>query len=156
MVALGGRDDSISMTYIACAGAVRGMISLHSTWDRASRWRVRDGRAYIAARNETERLQILDLIQERTPPESLAAHPYEVAECRRNQIRTRGFYANFAAGSLMLNSGRGALSLLRKGTRRMAGVQPWRPPFLSRERPKNELGPRLLEMVQKSGVASGP
>ncbi|WP_230799458.1 IclR family transcriptional regulator [Seohaeicola saemankumensis] len=150
MVALGGRDDH-SMTYVACARAVRGMISLQlNVGSRISLARSAMGRAYIAGTSETEREQIIEMIRERTAPEHWPRIRDEIADAAE-QIRTRGFYANIGGWQSDVNSvavpyrsPQGDVPMLAFNLGGPAYI-------LSRERIETEFGPRLLEMVQKVG-----
>ncbi|MFU8865995.1 MAG: IclR family transcriptional regulator [Rhodobacterales bacterium] len=150
LVALGGRDDH-SITYIACARAARGMISLQlNVGSRISLARSAMGRAYIAGTSETERTQILEMIRDRTPPEKFA-RVLEDIEDAAEQIRTRGFYANLGGWQSEVN----AVSVPYRspqGDAPMLAFNLGGPAYiLSRDRLENELGPRLREMVQKVG-----
>jgi DNA-binding IclR family transcriptional regulator len=150
MVALGGRDDH-SMTYIACARAVRGMISLQlNVGSRISLARSAMGRAYIAGTSETEREQILELIRERTAPDQWPRIRDEIADAAE-QIRTRGFYANIGGWQSDVNSV-AVPYRSPQGDAPMLAFNLGGPAYiLSRDRTEGELGPRLLEMVQKVG-----
>lgn len=146
LVALGGRDD-LAMTYIACARAARSMISLQlSVGSRISLKRSAMGRAYIAGAPETERAQIMERIEEATPPEDWPRIRDEIAEATE-QIRTRGFYASIGkwqsdvnAVSVPYRSPQGDAPMLAFNLGGPAYILP-------RERLEEELGPRLLEMV---------
>lgn len=150
LVALGGRDDH-SMTYIACARAARGMISLQlNVGSRISLARSAMGRAYIAGTSEMERAQILDMIRERTPPADWPRMRDDIADAAE-QIRARGFYANLGGWQPEVNS----VSVPYRspqGDAPMLAFNLGGPAYiLSRERIEGELGPRLREMVQKVG-----
>jgi DNA-binding IclR family transcriptional regulator len=139
------------MTYIACARAVRGMISLQlNVGSRISLARSAMGRAYIAGTNEGERAQILDLISERTAPSDWPRIRDEIADAAE-QIRTRGFYANLGGWQSDVNSV-AVPYRSPQGDAPMLAFNLGGPAYiLSRERIEGELGPRLLEMVQKVG-----
>ena len=146
LVALGGRDD-LAMTYIACARAARGMISLQlDVGSRISLRRSAMGRAYIAGAPESERAQIMERIEEATAPEDWPRIRDEIADAAE-QIRTRGFYASIGkwqsdvnAVSVPYRSPQGDVPMLAFNLGGPAYM-------LSRERLEEDLGPRLLHMV---------
>lgn len=150
LVALGGRDDH-SMTYIACARAARGMISLQlNVGSRISLARSAMGRAYIAGTSAVERAQIMEMIRERSKPEDWPRIQDEIDDAAA-QIRTRGFYANMGrwqsdvnAVAVPYRSPQGDAPMLAFNLGGPAYILP-------REKIENELGPRLAEMVQKVG-----
>jgi len=154
MVALGGRDDH-SMTYIACARAVRGMISLQlNVGSRISLARSAMGRAYIAGTNAVERAQILEMIEARTDPADWPRIRDEIADAA-DQIRRRGFYANLGSWQSDVNSV-AVPYRSPQGDAPMLAFNLGGPAYiLPRDRIENDLGPRLVEMVQKVGRIGG-
>ncbi len=145
LVALGGRDD-MTMSYIAAARAKRGMISLQlNVGSRISLARSAMGRAYIAGCGTAERAQILDRIAERSPADWPALRD-GIADAAE-QIAARGFYVNIAQWQPDVNSvavpyrsPQGDMPLLAFTLGGPAFV-------MSRARLQEELGPKLLALV---------
>ena len=154
LVALGGRDEH-SMTYIACARAAEGMISLQlNVGSRISLMRSAMGRAYIAGTSTAERAQIMAMIEAHAAPEDwprIRAGILDAAE----QIRTRGFYTNIGGWQADVN----AVSVPYRspqGDAPMLAFNLGGPAYiLPRERLEQELGPKLVEMVRKVGRIGG-
>ncbi len=146
LVALGGRDD-MSMTYIACARSV-GVISLQlDVGSRISLARSAIGRAYIAGTSDHERKEILDRIRERTPPENLN-QILDGIEDAREQIARRGFYANFGEWQKDVHAVSVPYRSQQPDTPMLAFNLGGYSFSLPRERLEQELGPRLVELVQ--------
>ncbi len=144
LVALGGRDD-VAMTYVACARSA-GVISLQlNVGSRISLARSAMGRAYIAACEPEERAEILARTEARYGAEWPRIR--DGIEDAQRQIAERGFYANIREWQSDVHSiavpyraPRGDAPLLCFNLGGPAYVLP-------RERLENELGPKLLEMV---------
>lgn len=145
LVALGGRDDT-TMTYIACARASKGMISLQlNVGSRISLARSAMGRAYIAGCSESEREHIMEQIAERYPDD----YPRildEIADAAE-QIRTKGFYSSIGkwqsdvhAVSVPYRAPQGDAPMLAFNLGGPAYI-------LSPERLEEELGPKLVQLV---------
>ena len=131
------------------------MISLQlNVGSRISLARSAMGRAYIAGTNATERAQIMELIEARTPPADMPRIREEIEEAAE-QIRTRGFYANIGSWQSDVNSV-AVPYRSPQGDAPMLAFNLGGPAYiLPRERIEAELGPRLLEMVQKVGRIGG-
>jgi DNA-binding IclR family transcriptional regulator len=147
LVALGGRDD-LAMTYIACARAARSMISLQlDVGSRISLKRSAMGRAYIAGTSDSERAQIMERIEEATPPEDWPRIRDEITEAAE-QIRARGFYASIGKWQSDVN----AVSVPYRPSQSdapMLACNLGGPAYiLPRERLEEELGPRLVAMTE--------
>ncbi|SEP84863.1 IclR family transcriptional regulator [Thalassovita taeanensis] len=147
LVALGGRDD-MSMSYIACARSTMGMVSLQlNVGSRISLARSAMGRAYIAGTTETERAQIMERIQDRTPPADWPRMRDEILDAAE-QIRTQGFYVSMGkwqpdvhAVSVPYRSVHGHTPMLAFNLGGPGYILP-------RERLVNDLGPKLVQMTQ--------
>ena len=154
LVALGGRDDN-SMTYIACARAAKGMISLQlNVGSRISLARSAMGRAYIAGTDEAERQQIMAQIEDRYGPEDWPRIRDEIFDAQE-QIRTRGFYVSLGKWQSDVH----AISVPYRsmhGDTPMLAFNLGGPGYiLPRERLINDLGPKLVEMrdnIARTGV----
>ncbi|MDX1781341.1 MAG: IclR family transcriptional regulator [Thalassovita sp.] len=154
LVALGGRDDN-SMTYIACARAAKGMISLQlNVGSRISLARSAMGRAYIAGTDEAERQQIMAQIEDRYGPEEWPRIRDEIFDAQE-QIRTRGFYVSLGKWQSDVH----AISVPYRsmhGDTPMLAFNLGGPGYiLPRERLINDLGPKLVEMrdnIARTGV----
>ncbi len=145
LVALGGRDD-MTMTYIACARASKGMISLQlNVGSRISLARSAMGRAYIVGCTEAEREQIMERIRERYPDDYTRLED-EIADAAE-QIRTKGFYSSIGkwqtdvhAVSVPYRAPQGDAPMLAFN---LGGPAYILPP----ERLEEELGPKLVQLV---------
>ncbi|MBL4725276.1 MAG: IclR family transcriptional regulator [Rhizobiaceae bacterium] len=152
LVALGGRDD-MTMTYLACARSP-GFISLQlSVGSRISLPRSAMGRAYIARTTEDERNEILKKIDDRGDADQAKLTREAVDEAHK-QIADHGFYTNIGGWQPDVNS----------------VAVPFRPPYgnspmmsftlggaaynLPEEKMVSELGPKLVELVNKIGRVS--
>ena len=148
LVALGGRDDT-AMTYIACARAAKGMISLQlNVGSRISLARSAMGRAYIAGTNEAERAQIMQQIEDRYGPEEWPQIRDEIYNAQE-QIADQGFYVSLGkwqsdvhAVSVPYRSMHGDTPMLAFNLGGPAYILP-------REKLVQELGPKLVEMKDK-------
>lgn len=146
LVALAGRDV-MSMTYIACARSV-GVISLQlDVGSRISLGRSAIGRAYLAGTNPTERAEIMEKIRERTPPDKLN-QMLEGIEDAREQIATRGYYANFGEWQKEVNAVSVPYRSQQADTPMLAFNLGGYSFSLPKERLEDELGPKLVELVQ--------
>lgn len=154
LVALGGRDD-MTMTYIACARASAGIVSLQlNVGSRISLARSAMGRAYIAACEPHEREQILQRVHERTPAEHLPEILAGIEEAIE-QVKERGFYSNIGRWQPDVNS-------VAVPYRSMHGDAPLMvfnlggPAYiLSQNRLENDLGPKLVQMRNTIARISG-
>jgi len=148
LVALGGRDDT-AMTYIACARAAKGMISLQlNVGSRISLARPAMGRAYIAGTTEAERAQIMQQIEDRYGPEEWPQIRDEIYNAQE-QIADQGFYVSLGkwqsdvhAVSVPYRSMHGDTPMLAFNLGGPAYILP-------REKLVQELGPKLVEMKDK-------
>ena len=147
LVALGGRDD-MSMTYAACTRAVAGIISLQlNVGSRISLARTAMGRAYIVSASDHERNEILHRIRQTAPEDELLSTLRGISEAEE-QIKSRGFYANFGGWQAGVNSI--AVPYVSRDTDTPTLVFNLGGPayVLPAERLENELGPKLIAMVQ--------
>ncbi|MGR3323294.1 MAG: IclR family transcriptional regulator [Pseudooceanicola sp.] len=145
LVALGGRDD-MSMTYIGCARSV-GVISLQlDVGSRISLARSAIGRAYIAGTSEVERNDILARVRDRTPPDKLPAILDGIEDARR-QIAERGFYANFGEWQKDVHAVSVPYRSQQADTPMLAFNLGGYAYSLPKERLENELGPKLVALV---------
>lgn len=149
LVALGGRDD-MTMTYLACARST-GIISLQlSVGSRISLSRSAMGRAYIASTTEGERNEILTKINERGDADYAELMRTSIDEARR-QIADRGFYINVGGWQPDVNS---VAVPFRSpdGNTPMMSFNLGGPAYnLPKEKLESELGPKLVELVNKVG-----
>lgn len=146
LVALGGRDD-MTMTYIACARAARGMISLQlNVGSRISLARSAMGRAYIAGCSDFERAQIMERLAERYDPQDVSRLRQEISEAAA-QIAQRGFYVSEGKWQSDVN----AISVpyrAPQGDAPMLAFNLGGPAFiLPKARLVDELGPKLVHLV---------
>ncbi len=147
LTALGGRDD-LSMIYIGCARSA-GMISLQlNVGSRISLARSGMGRAYLAGIGEEERAPLMTKLRARVG-EDRWPQVEEGIHRAIEEVRTRGFCMNIGDWHPQVNS----------------VAVPFRPPhgdmpvlafncggpsyILTPERLERNLGPRLVEMVNK-------
>ncbi|OWU86563.1 hypothetical protein ATO6_07195 [Oceanicola sp. 22II-s10i] len=145
LVALGGRDD-MSMTYIACARSV-GVISLQlDVGSRISLARSAIGRAYIAGTSDAERSEILTRIHDRTPRDKLSL-VLDGIEDAREQIATRGFYTNIKEWQKDVHAVSVPYRSQQADTPMLAFNLGGYAHSLPKERLENELGPKLVELV---------
>ncbi len=145
LVALAGRDN-MSMTYIACARSA-GVISLQlDVGSRISLGRSAIRRAYIAGTSEAERTEIIDRLRERTPADKLNELLDGLDEARE-QIRTRGFYSNFGAWQRDVHAVSVPYRSQQPDTPMLAFNLGGYSYSLPRERLEEELGPKLVELV---------
>lgn len=154
LVALGGRDDT-AMTYIACARAAKGMISLQlNVGSRISLARSAMGRAYIAGTDEAERQQIMALTEERYGPEEWPEIRDEIYEAQE-QIREQGFYVSLGKWQSDVHAVSVPYRSMHGDTPMLAFNLGGPGYILPRERLVNELGPKLVEMrdnIARTGV----
>lgn len=154
LVALGGRDD-LTMTYIAAARAARGMISLQlNVGSRISLARSAMGRAYLAVAPEGERAQLLDRIAEKLGPKDWPQTRDAIAEAA-DQIAARGFYVNEGQWQSDINSVAVPFQFPQGDTPPLA-FNLGGPAFvLPRDRLEQDLGPRLLHLVNSVKHSQG-
>lgn len=146
LVALGGRDN-MSMTYIACARSV-GVISLQlDVGSRISLARSAIGRAYIAGTSETERAEIIERIKERSDPDQLNRTLDGIADARE-QIASKGFYTSIKAWQRDVH----AVAVPYRSQQAEAPMLAFNLGgyafSLPKERLEDDLGPKLVELVQ--------
>lgn len=147
LVAMGGRDE-LSMIYVACARS-SGVVSLQlNVGSRISLARSSMGRAYLAAAPAEEREMLLRGIQARTEE---GRWPQLQSEILRaiDEIATRGFCLNSGEWHADVNSVGVPLVPLHGGGPILALNCGGPAYLLPRERLENDLGPRMVEMVQK-------
>lgn len=149
LVALGGRDD-MTMTYLACARSV-GFISLQlSVGSRLSLPRSAMGRAYIARTSEEERNEILKKIDERGDADYAKLTRNAIHEADK-QIADRGFYTNIGGWQPDVNSVAVPFRPLDGNTPMMSFTLGGAAYNLPKEKLETELGPKLVETVNKIG-----
>ncbi|MDF1855241.1 IclR family transcriptional regulator [Pseudooceanicola sp.] len=146
LVALGGRDN-LSMTYLACARSI-GVFSLQlDVGSRISLVRSSIGRAYIAGTTEAERNEILARVRDRTPADQLNKVLDGIARARE-QIASRGFHANFGEWQKDVHAVSVPYRSQQPDTPMLAFNLGGNSTSLSKERLENELGPKLVELVE--------
>jgi DNA-binding IclR family transcriptional regulator len=146
LVALGGRDD-LTMTYIAAARAARGMISLQlNVGSRISLGRSAMGRAYLAVAAPEERADLMDRLSKRAGPEHWPRLRDEIEEAAE-QVRTRGFYCNPGQWQPDINAVAVPFAAPQGDGPPMAFNLGGPAYVLPRERLEQELGPKLLHLV---------
>lgn len=146
LVGLGGRDD-LTMTYIAAARAARGMISLQlNVGSRISLGRSAMGRAYLAVAAPEERAELMTRLAERVAPDRWPRLRAEIDEAAE-QIRTRGFYCNTGQWQSDINSVSVPFPSPQGDVPPLAFNLGGPAYVLSPERLENELGPKLLHLV---------
>jgi DNA-binding IclR family transcriptional regulator len=146
LVALGGRDD-MTMTYVAAARAKQGMISLQlDVGSRISLARSAMGRAYTAACPEAERSLIMERIEERATPEEWPIMKDAIAEAAE-QIAKRGFYANMGQWQTHVNSIAVPYRSPQSDTPLLVFNLGGPSYVLPKERLENDLGPKLVQVV---------
>ncbi|CUH65396.1 Pca regulon regulatory protein [Thalassovita gelatinovora] len=154
LVALGGRDDN-AMTYIACARAAKGMISLQlNVGSRISLARSAMGRAYIAGTSEAERNQIMEQIEDRYGPDEWPQIRDEIFNAQE-QIRDQGFYVSLGKWQSDVHAVSVPYRSMHGDTPMLAYNLGGPGYILPRERLVQELGPRLVEMkdnIARTGV----
>jgi DNA-binding IclR family transcriptional regulator len=145
LVALGGRDD-MAMTYIAAARS-EGVISLQlSVGSRISLARSAIGRAYIAGTTETERAEIIERIRERTDPDRLN-EILDGLDDAREQIQKQGFYCSLGEWQRDVNAVSVPYRSQQPDTPMLAFNLGGYGFSLPKERLMEELGPKLVELV---------
>ncbi len=146
-VALGARDGP-TVTYLACARATNGMVSLQlGVGSRISLARSAMGRAYLAASKEAERVEILAELAEHHGPERWPAI-YKGIQSAATQIAERGFYANYGEWHEGVHSIAVPFASSSDGAPDLAFNLGGPAHFLPRERMEDDLGPRLVMMAQ--------
>ncbi|PCI05176.1 MAG: IclR family transcriptional regulator [Hyphomicrobiales bacterium] len=149
MIALGGRDD-MTMAYLACARSV-GFLSLQlSVGSRISLPRSAMGRAYTARTSEEERSEILKQIDARGDADYAKLMRDSIDEAHK-QIEDRGFYTNIGGWQPDVNSVAVPFRPLDGNTPMMSFTLGGAAYSLPKERMETELGPKLVEMVNKIG-----
>ncbi|WP_323784249.1 IclR family transcriptional regulator [Thalassovita sp.] len=148
LVALGGRDDT-AMTYIACARAAKGMISLPlNVGSRISLARSAMGRAYIAGTTEAERAQIMEQIEDRYGPEEWPQIRDEIYNAQE-QIADQGFYVSLGKWQSDVHAVSVPYRSMHGDTPMLAFNLGGPGYILPREKLVQELGPKLVEMKDK-------
>ncbi|WP_235830107.1 IclR family transcriptional regulator [Algihabitans albus] len=145
LVALGARDG-LSMTYVACARS-EGLVSLQlAVGSRISLARSAIGRAYLAGAGEEERGYLMERIRERVGPERWPQMEEEILDALE-QVRSKGFYTNLGqwqpdvhAVAVPYRAPQGDTPLLAFNCGGPAYLLP-------KERLEDDLGPRLVELV---------
>ncbi len=145
-VALGARDGH-TVTYLACARAANGMMSLQlGVGSRISLARSAMGRAYIAGCDSDERGEIF---------ETLAAHYGDewptirtAIDSASDQISSKGFYANYGDWHPGVHSVAVPFPTQNDGAPDMAFNLGGPAHSLTKDRMENDLGPRLLQIAQ--------
>ncbi|MBL4892912.1 MAG: IclR family transcriptional regulator [Rhizobiaceae bacterium] len=149
LVAVGGRDD-MTMTYLACARSV-GLISLQlDVGSRVSLPRSAMGRAYIAGTSESERTEIQSRIKKREGADKSRTTLKSIDDARE-QIAERGFYANIGGWHANVN----AVSVPYRSPDMNTPMMSFNlggPSYnLTKKRLEEELGPKLVELVNRVG-----
>lgn len=149
LVALGGRDD-MTMTYLACARSV-GFISLQlSVGSRISLPRSAMGRAYIARTSEDERGEILQKIDQCYDADQAKLMRSAIDEAHE-QIQDRGFYTNIGGWQPDVNSVAVPFRPLDGNTPMLSFTLGGAAYNLPKEKMETELGPKLVDLVNKIG-----
>ncbi|MBO9479522.1 IclR family transcriptional regulator [Shimia sp. R11_0] len=145
-VALGARDDH-TVTYLACARAEIGMMSLQlGVGSRISLARSAMGRAYIAGCKAEERAEILEALALHHGPERWPAI-LEGINAAAEDIAQKGFYVNYGHWHPGVHSVAVPFPTSSDANPDMALNLGGPAHSLTRERMENDLGPRLLEMA---------
>ena len=146
MVSMGARDGP-TVTYLACARATDGVVSLQlGVGSRISLARSAMGRAYLTGCKPDERAEILDELAAHYGPARWPARRAGIDEAAQ-QIAERGFYANFGEWTEGVHSVAVPFPSHSDGTPHMAFNLGGFAPFLPRDRLENDLGPKLLAMT---------
>ncbi len=146
-VALGARDGP-TVTYLACARATNGVVSLQlGVGSRISLARSAMGRAYIAGCIGDEKEEILDLLAAYYGPQDWP-ETLDGINNAADQIAQKGFYANYGDWHDGVHSLAVPFPVRDAGSPNMAFNLGGPAHFLSRERMENDLGPRLVSMAQ--------
>lgn len=153
VTALGGRDD-LSMIYIGCARSA-GMISLQlNVGSRISLARSSMGRAYLAGVGDDERAVLMQKIRAHVGEDRWAKTEDGILRSVE-EIRTRGFCMNIGEWYNQVNSvavpfrsPQGDLPVLAFNCGGLSYVMP-------PERLEAELGPRLVELVNRVASFGG-
>ncbi len=146
-VALGARDDH-TVTYLACARADHGMMSLQlGVGSRISLARSAMGRAYIAGCKLEERAEILEALAEHHGPERWP-DILDGINAAAAQIAEKGFYVNYGDWHEGVHSVAVPFPMESDAAPDMALNLGGPAPFLTRDRMENDLGPRLLEIAK--------
>lgn len=153
LTALGGRDD-LSMIYIACARSA-GMISLQlNVGSRISLSRTGMGRAYLAGISDDEREALLPKLRARAG-EDRWPQVYEGITRAIEEVRTRGFCMNVGDWHPQVNS-IAAPFRTPHGDMPVLAFNCGGPAYiLTPERLEKNLGPRLVDMVNKVAAFGG-
>lgn len=153
-VALGARDGH-TVTYLACARAANGMMSLQlGVGSRISLARSAMGRAYIAGCSEDERAEILLQLAEHHGPESWPPI-LEGISAAAQDIATKGYYANYGDWHAGVHSLAIPFPSRSDGAPNMAFNLGGPSQFLPRERLENELAPKMVAMVKTLAQHTG-
>ncbi|SMP19907.1 IclR family transcriptional regulator [Shimia sagamensis] len=146
-VALGARDDH-TVTYLACARADQGMMSLQlGVGSRISLARSAMGRAYIAGCKPDERAEILEALAAHHGPERWPGI-LDGINAAAAQITEKGFYVNYGDWHEGVHSLAVPFPLASDAAPDMALNLGGPAPFLTKDRMENDLGPRLLQIAQ--------
>ncbi|MFY0619608.1 IclR family transcriptional regulator [Shimia sp.] len=146
-VALGARDEH-TVTYLACARAENGMMSLQlGVGSRISLARSAMGRAYVAGCKPEERAEILELLADHYGPDRWPTI-LDGIESAAAQISETGFYVNYGGWHDGVHSVAVPFPMPGDATPDMAINLGGPAHFLTKERMENDLGPRLLNVAQ--------
>ncbi len=146
-VALGARDGH-AVTYLACARAENGMMSLQlGVGSRISLARSAMGRAYIAGCSVEERNDIFDVLQDHYGAEQWPIILKGIEDAA-DQIASKGFYVNYGDWHDGVHSLAVPFPTQGEANPDMAINLGGTAHFLPRDRMETDLGPRLVEMAQ--------
>ncbi|MGR3712602.1 MAG: IclR family transcriptional regulator [Shimia sp.] len=146
-VALGARDGP-TVTYLACARAANGVVSLQlGVGSRISLARSAMGRAYIAGCMTDERTEIFASLSEHYGVDDWP-DIHAGIENAASQIAKTGFYVNYGDWHDGVHSLAVPFPIRDEGSPNMAFNLGGPAHFLSPERMESDLGPRLVAMAQ--------
>lgn len=146
-VALGARDGH-TVTYLACAQAQNGMMSLKlGVGSRISLARSAMGRAYIAGCSDAERSEILETLADYHGPERWPDLRDGIQDAAK-QIADKGFYANYGHWHEAIHALAVPFPMSEEARPNMAINLGGPAHFLTQDRMENDLGPRLVELAR--------
>jgi DNA-binding IclR family transcriptional regulator len=145
-VALGARDEH-TMTYLACARAEQGMMSMKlRVGSRISLARSAMGRAYIAGCQPEERAEILETLPAYYGEERWPEIQKGIDEALQ-QVKDVGYYVNYGGWHETVHSIAVPFPVSNDSSPDLALNLGGPAPFLTKDLIENELAPRLLEVA---------